>query len=206
MGHTRASSESVGEASQCVRSTANGPVPPRKANSAGFVDIEFTIAVSDSDSSSVSEGGDDSDTTRAYRAHSMRRRKRTFNKQYGFQADTEQGNGSEIKATWEDDIRPLVMDRKGKGKATARAPSPRKASDNSATEESDDEVVLNQEETGAGPRAQSKTHLAQKIPEDETESELSDDISPLADPAGYSAQLARRAARRIGVQVITIVP
>lgn len=166
-------------------------------------DIEFTISVSDSDSSSVSEGGDDSDTTRAYRAHAMRRRKRTFNKQYGLQVDAEHRNGSEIKATWENDIEPLVMNQKGKGRAIAGPRISRDTTDNSATEDSGDDDRIRPEEEGVTPRVQGKKYFIQSIVAEDSESDLSDDISPLADPTGYSAQLARRAARRNGGKVST---
>lgn len=173
-----------------------------------LTDIEFTISVSDSDSSSVSEEADGSDTTKAYRAHSMRHRKRTFNQQYGFKADPQQESGSAIKATSEYDIAPLVTDRKGKGRPPSVSQAAFEGTDDSATEDSDNNVGTNGARSGGQIAtfrvAEKRSFTGQNVVED-SESDMSEDISPLADPGAYAAQIARRTAKRSSAKVSSLL-
>lgn len=73
--------------------------------------------------------------------------------------------------------------------------------DNSATEESGDErppkVKKEEEDPSDWANKATKPVVKREVSED-SESEMSEDISPLGDPAGYSAQLEKRAAKRNG--------
>lgn len=156
--------------------------------------------MSDSASSSASEGANDSETTKAYRASSRRRKKRNFNRQYGLETDA-----AEVAMQAESDqdaTSHSLTDRKGKGVARASSVPPRNLVDTSATEESGDDlpVKVKKEEDKDGLLALGediKPDISRVIDSD-SEGELSEDVSPLGDPAAYSAQIARRAARARG--------
>ncbi|KAK9899632.1 hypothetical protein P389DRAFT_164661 [Cystobasidium minutum MCA 4210] len=195
--------------------TAKWAVRERQVNPlVKLLNIEFTIEVSDSNSSSASEGGDESETTKAYRASSKRVRKRNFNRQYGLEGTATNGQDRPAKAESDEEVVPNV-DRKGKGTSRTMTKPASIQVDTSATEDSEEELpvrVKKEEDKDLDlctAKQDVKPDLSKHI-DSESEGETSEDISPLGDPAGYTAQIARRAARARGDHIpqgrITTLP
>lgn len=167
--------------------------------------------MSDSESSSAaSEKGDESDTTKAYRKYSKRRRKKDFNKQYGLDGESRDNDTRPVKAEAEHVSAKIPSDRKGKGRAQLSSTPQCQQVDTSATEDSDNETPLRvkQEQADEPPFQLSRigrVSANNQAIKDESESDLSEDVSPLGDPGGYLAQLERRAARLEGASVSTIL-
>lgn len=96
-----------------------------------------------------------------------------------------------------------VKDKKGKGRPLA-PPDPAIIIDLSATEESGDDAVVRvkkEEQVEYSDRLASSENMTnqgmnQSI-HNSSESEMSEDISPLDDPAGYRAQLERRCGKKV---------
>jgi hypothetical protein len=166
-------------------------------------DIEFTVSISDSESSSASEHSNESDTTKAYRAASKRRKKRAFDRKYGLSSVQQSPHGK--RATFSsddnssDDRKPNVADIKGKGKE--KPEHSRQHIDESATEDSDAEdqpkQVKKEEEDDLMKSEDKKPDISQLL-DAFSDSELSEDISPITNPAAYRAQLQRKQAKRLG--------
>lgn len=95
-----------------------------------------------------------------------------------------------------------IADGKGKGIAWASPAPARNVVDASATEESGDDLPVKvkkeEDKDGLCAREEDIKPDINRIIDSDSEGELSEDVSPLGDPAAYSAQIARRAARGKG--------